>query len=125
MTELRVAAIEAGVVAAQIRTADAEARAAAAERSRRSAEAEPEMLEALDEAALRALENRLRAAGERVYNTIRERRLCVVCMERDKAYAPPCRHMCLCATCARDQPPSECPMCRAEVPPGGWGQVFH
>ena len=98
---------------------------AAAERSRRSAEAEPEMLEALDEAALRALENRLRAACERVYNTIRERRLCVVCMERDKAYAPPCRHMCLCATCARDQPPSECPMCRAEVPPGGWGQVFH
>ena len=120
--------------AAEARAAAAEARADAAERALRRAEAEPEGLEALDEDALRELDYRIRASGERVFRAInaardrdrareRDARMCVICMEREKAYAPQCRHMCICAECARD-PPDACPMCRVSVPAGGWKQVF-
>jgi myosin heavy subunit len=46
----------------------------------------------------------------------REQRLCVICCEMEKCVVLlPCRHMCLCASCSRDERLTQCPLCRDDI----------
>ena len=45
-----------------------------------------------------------------------ERRLCVICHEKEKSIVLlPCRHMCLCADCADHDSLVDCPLCRRSI----------
>lgn len=46
----------------------------------------------------------------------REQRLCVICCEKEKCVVLlPCRHLCLCAACSRDDRLTQCPLCRDDI----------
>jgi hypothetical protein len=46
----------------------------------------------------------------------REQRLCVICCEKEKCVVLlPCRHLCLCAACSRDERLTQCPLCRDDI----------
>lgn len=46
----------------------------------------------------------------------REQRLCVICCEMEKCVVLlPCRHMCLCASCSRDERLTQCPLCKDDI----------
>jgi len=49
-------------------------------------------------------------------NEEEEKRLCVVCQTSTKSVLlMPCRHMCLCAECSRNNAMTKCPLCRKAI----------
>uniref|UniRef100_M4BY57 RING-type domain-containing protein n=1 Tax=Hyaloperonospora arabidopsidis (strain Emoy2) TaxID=559515 RepID=M4BY57_HYAAE len=45
-----------------------------------------------------------------------ELKLCVICLANEKRIlCLPCRHLCLCETCAYRQEVTKCPICRLEI----------
>jgi hypothetical protein len=85
----------------------------------RAAAAEAQLATTIARAA--AAEARAEALVTRA-DAAQDQRACVVCFEQPKSHAPPCLHLCCCKGCGIGL--VECPICRIEVPRGGWRQVF-
>ena len=61
-------------------------------------------------------ERRLTIEREKDRGSTDDRRLCVVCQSVEKSIVLlPCRHMCLCETCAEHEAMKACPLCRRPI----------